>query len=133
MEDIAEYSELQQKVITEIIGNDKGFHNAYMIADMPLYAMMDTLDNGKSTIKNNVSCSLSVGNEDYNLHIWYSKEQDCWFFCLENLGRQIGGIIHYNTVYNAYGEFALAFLNDNTDAKSITTSLPYTNVLLMRK
>ena len=133
MADLSEYTTTQQKVIKEIISNDKGFHRSYLIANMPFYGMLGELDNGEMTVKRNVSCSLSTGSSDYELQIFYSEEQQCWFYSLINLGEEIRGIIHYNTVFNAMGKISFVILNDNVSDTDLSVSLPYSNVLLLRK
>ena len=133
MADISEYSTTQQKAIKEIITNDRNFHSTYMVADSPFYSMLEELDNGQLSVKQNVSCSLNTGASDYELQIFYSTEQGCWFYCLKNLGEEIRGIVHYNTVCNAMGEVAFAILNDNVGDTDLSISLPYSNVLVLRK
>lgn len=133
MEDLSEYTASQQKVIREVVANDKGFHNSYLIADMPFYGMLGELESGELDVKKNVSCSLSTGSSDYELQIFYSEEQNCWFYSLYNLGEEVRGVIHYNTVVNAMGEIAFVILNDNVDDKDLSASLPYSNVLVLRK
>lgn len=133
MTDLSNYSTAQQKVIKDIVASDNGFHSSVMIADMPFYGMLDELDNGEQEVKRNVSSSLSTGSSDYELQIFYSEEQKCWFYMLENLGDEIRGVIHYNTVFNAKGELAFAILNDNVSDVDLSMSLPYSNVLLLRK
>ena len=133
MAELSDYSSTQQKVIKEIVSNDKGFHSTYMIADMPFYGMLEELDNGELSVKRNISCPLSTGSTDYDLQLFYSKEQSCWFFVLSNLSDEIRGIVHYNTEYNAMGELAFAILNDNVNDEDISASLPYSNVLVLRK
>lgn len=133
MADITEYSEIQQKVIAEIVAIDKGLHTTYLISDLPLYAMFELLDNGETTVKKDVSCSLSTGGSDYTLRLWFSTEQNCWFYTLSYLGEEINGIVHYNTVLNAMGEIAFAILNDNTSDTDLSNSLPYSNILVLRK
>lgn len=133
MADISEYSTAQQKVIKEIVANDKNFHNTYMMADSPFYSMLEELDNGQMDIKQNVSASLSTGASDYELQINYSREQECWFYTLKSLGEEVRGVVHYNTVCNAMGEIAFAILNDNVSDKDLSRSLPYSNVLILRK
>lgn len=133
MASISDYSDTQQKVIKEILTNDKGFHNTYLIADVPLFPMLEELDNGELTVKKDVACTLSTGGSNYTLRIWYSVEQSCWFYSLKNLGEEINGVVHYNTVLNAMGELSFAFLNDNVNDKDLNNSLPYSNILVMRK
>ena len=133
MASISDYSTQQQKVIKEIISNDKGFHSTYLIADTPFYGMLEELDNGETFVKTNVSCPLSSSNAEYELQLNYSEEQNCWFYVLKYLGEEVRGIVHYNTVLNAMGELSFAILNDNTDSSDLTPSLPYSNVLVLRK
>lgn len=133
MANITEYSDIQQKAIQEIVNLDNGFHTSYMIADLPLYAMLEELDNGQYSVKEDVTCSMSTGGSTYNLNIWYSQSQKCWFYLLSYLGEEIRGIVHYNTVLNAKGELSFAILNDNTDDRDMSNSLPYSNILVMRK
>lgn len=133
MADISDYSTLQQKVIKEIVSNDKGFHSTYMIADAPFYGMLEELDNGETSVKTSVSCPLSASNSEYELQLNYSEEQNCWFYTLKYLGEEVRGIVHYNTVFNAMGELAFVILNDNVDNIGLTPSLPYSNVLILRK
>jgi hypothetical protein len=133
MADLSEYTEFQQKTIKDILKNDKGFHNNYMIANAPFYNMLGELESGELDVRKNVSCSLSTGTTDYDLQIFYSTEQNCWFYSMTYLGDEIRGVVHYNTVFNAMGEIAFAILNDNTDDKDLTASIPYSNVLVMRK
>lgn len=133
MADLSEYSTTQQKVIKEVITNDKGFHSAYMIADAPFYGMVGEADNGQQVIKKNIECSLSTGNTNYDLNIYYSVEEECWFYKLSYLADEVHGIIHYNTVNNAKGLIAFVVLNDNVNDTDITASLPYSNVLVMGK
>jgi len=133
MADLSEYSTSQQKVIKEIVANDNGFHTTFLIADTPFYGMLNELDNGEITVKKNVSCSLNTGSTDYELQIFYSKEQACWFYVLKNLSEEIRGIIHYNTLFNAMGELAFAILNDNINDTDLSMSMPYSNVLVLRK
>ena len=133
MATLSEYSTAQQKVIREIVENDKGFHSNYMIANMPFYGMLGETENGQMAVKTNVSCSLSTGATDYELQIFYSEEQSCWFYILSNLGEEVRGVIHYNTVFNAMGEISFAILNDNVSDTDLFSSLPYSNVLVMRK
>jgi hypothetical protein len=133
MADITDYSESQQKIIKEIISNDNGFHTSYMIADLPLYGMLEETDNGKYAIKKNVMSSLGTSGSDYTLNLWYSVEQKCWFYNLSGLSGDVRGVVHYNTVFNAMGELAFVILNDNITDTELTNSLPYSNVLVMRK
>ena len=133
MADVTDYSESQQKVIKEIISNDKGFHTSYMIADLPFYGMLEETENGQYAIKKNVMSSLGTSGSDYTLNLWYSVEQKCWFYNLSSLNGDVSGIVHYNTVFNAMGELAFAILNDNITDTELTNSLPYSNVLVMRK
>ena len=133
MAELSEYTTTQQNVIKEIISNDNGLHSSYMIADAPFYGMLDELENGQLGVKKNVSSSLSTGGTEYDLQIFYSEEQGCWFYCLTSLGEEIRGVVHYNTVCNAMGEIAFAFLNDNVNDKDLSLSLPYTNILVLRK
>lgn len=133
MADLSEYSTSQQKVIREIVHNDKGFHSTYLIADYPFYGMLGETDNGVSVVKEDVTCSLGTGSTDYTLRIFYSKEQNCWFYELTNLGDVIRGIVRYNTIVNAKSEFAFAILNDNVSDTDLSMSLPYSNVLVLRK
>lgn len=133
MADLSEYTEFQQKTIKDIVENDKGFHNSYMIADVPFYSMLGELESGELEVRKNVSSSLSTGTTDYELQIFYSSEQNCWFYKMTYLGEEIRGVVHYNTVFNAMGEIAFVILNDNTDDEDLTASIPYSNVLVMRK
>lgn len=133
MASISDYTDIQQKVIKEIVENDRGFHSSYLISDLPFYGMLEDTENGESVVKQNVSCSLNTGSTDYTLHIWYSNEQNCWFYNLSNLGEEIMGIVHYNTVCNAMGELAFAILNDNVSDTDLSVSLPYSNILVLRK
>ena len=133
MADLSEYTTLQQKVIKEIVENDRGFHSNYLIADTPFYGMLDELENGELAVRKNVSCSLSTGSSDFELQIFYSEEQSCWFYIMNNLGEEIRGVVHYNTVFNAMGELSFAILNDNVSDTDLSASLPYSNVLVMRK
>lgn len=133
MADVTDYSESQQKVIKEIVSNDKGFHTSYMIADLPFYGMLEETENGQYAIKKNVISSLGTSGSDYTLNLWYSVEQKCWFYNLSSLSGDVSGIVHYNTVFNAMGELAFAILNDNITDTELTNSLPYSNVLVMRK
>ena len=133
MADLSEYTTAQQKVIKEIVTNDNGFHTVYMIANMPFYNMLEELDNGQIGVKKNISSSLSTDSSNYELQLFYSEEQECWFYNLKYLGEEIRGIVHYNTVFNATGEIAFAILNDNVIDRELTSSLPYSNVLLLRK
>ena len=133
MSDLSEYSTLQQKVINKIIEGDNGFHRTYMIGDTPFYDMLDELDNGEYAVKKNVTSPLSTGSIDYNLQLFYSEEQKCWFYNFNNLGDEICGIVRYNTIMNAMGEVAFAILNDNDNDVDITASLPYSNILVLRK
>jgi hypothetical protein len=133
MADIAEYSTEQQKVIKQIIQNDKGFHSNIMIADMPFYGMLEQLDSGEYSVKKNVSCPLNAGGMDYELQLFYSEEQQCWFYLMKFNGDEIRGVVHYNTILNAMGELSFVILNDNCDDEDITASLPYSNVLVLGK
>ena len=133
MANISEYSTAQQKVIKEIVSNDRGFHSSYLIADAPFYGMLGELENGELTVKKNVSCSLTTGGSNYELQIFFSEEQNCWFYTLNNLGEEIRGIVHYNTICNAMGEISFAILNDNVSDTDLSASLPYSNVLVLRK
>ena len=133
MADITEYTTAQQKVIKEIVEADNGFHTNFMIANAPFYDMLGELESGELSVRQNISCSLSTGATDYDLQIFYSTEQECWYYKLTYLGEELRGIIHYNTVFNAMGELAFAILNDNVDDTGLTASLPYSNVLVMRK
>lgn len=133
MSDISSYSTIQQKVIKEIINNDKGFHSTYLIADMPFYEMLEELENGETFVKTNVSCPLSSSNSEYELELNYSEEQSCWFYSFKYLGEEIRGVVHYNTVLNAMGDLSFVILNDNSDNSDLTPSLPYSNVLVLRK
>lgn len=133
MSDISEYSTTQQKVIKEIITNDNGFHSSYMIADMPFYGMLTELENGQTSVRSNVTCPLSTGSVDYELQLFYSSERSCWFYVMSNSDDEIRGIVRYNTVVNAKGELAFVILNDNEDTEDISPSLPYSNVLILRK
>lgn len=133
MADITDYTTTQQKVISEIIKNDNNFHTDVLIADLPFYGMLDEYSNSEVAIKNNVISPLSTGTVDYELQIFYSNKQKCWFYKLSSLGEEIRGVVHYNTVFNAKGEIAFAILNDNVNDTDITSSLPYSNVLILRK
>lgn len=133
MADITEYSEIQQKVIREIITTDRGFHSTYLVSDLPLYAMLDELDNGERVVKKDIECTLSTGSSNYSLRIWFSVEQNCWFYTLSYLGEGVSGVVHYNTALNAMGELAFAILNDNTCDSDLSNSLPYSNILILRK
>lgn len=133
MANISDYSTQQQKVIKEIVSNDRGFHSTYLIADTPFYGMLEERDNGETFVKTNVSCPLSSSNAEYELQLNYSEEQNCWFYVLKYLGEEVRGIVHYNTVLNAMGELSFAILNDNIDSSDLTPSLPYSNVLVLRK
>ena len=133
MADITDYSTEQQKVIKQIVANDKGFHKSVMIADMPFYGMLDQKDNGEYAIKKNVACPLSTGGTDYELQIFYSEEQSCWFYVMKSLGEEVRGVVHYNTIFNAMGEVSFVILNDNVDDEDMTASLPYSNVLVLGK
>ena len=133
MLDLSEYSTAQQKVITSIIKGDDGFHSTYMIGDAPFYDMIEELNNGEFAVKKNITSPLSTGSIDYNLQLFYSEEQKCWFFNFENLGNEINGIVRYNTIVNAMGEVAFVILNDNENDVDITASLPYSNILILRK
>ena len=133
MSDITEYSTIQQNVIKSIISNDDGFHKTYMIGNLPFYNMLDELNNGEVSVKKNVISPLSTGSIDYNLQLFYSDEQKCWFYVFNNLGDEICGIVKYNTIVNAMGEVAFVILNDNENDTDITASLPYSNILILRK
>lgn len=133
MADLSEYSTTQQKVMTEIVSNDRGFHDTYMIADMPFYSMLQELDNGETTVRRDVSCSLNTGGSDYTLQLHYSEEQKVWFYTMTYLGEEIRGVVHYNTLFNSMGDLSFAILNDNVSDTDISISLPYSNVFVMRK
>lgn len=133
MLDLSEYSTIQQKVINEIISNDGGFHTTCMIGDMPFYDMIEELSNGEISVKRNIISPLSTGSIDYNLQLFYSEEQKCWFYTFSDLGDEINGIVRYNTIVNAKGEIAFAILNDNENDADISASLPYSNILILRK
>lgn len=133
MADLSDYTTFQQKVMTDIVSYDKGFHTSFMIADNPFYGMMEVLDNGETAISKSVSCSLNTGGTDYTLELHYSEEQKCWFYLFAYSGEEIRGIVHYNTVLNAKGELAFVILNDSTEDADITLSLPYSNIFVMRR
>lgn len=133
MADITEYSDIQQKAMKEIVKLDSGLHTTFLISDLPLYGMLDQLDNGEMVVKRDVACSLSTGVVNYDIRIWYSVEQSCWFYTLSYLGEEVTGVVHYNTALNAMGELSFAFLNDNEEDKDLSNSLPYSNIFIMRK
>lgn len=133
MSDISNYSTLQQKVIREVVENDEGFHSTYMIADIPFYGMIEELEDGSVGIKRHVSCPLSSSNTEYELQLDFSEEQNCWFYVLKYLGEEVRGVVHYNTLCNSLGELSFVILNDNLEDKDLTASLPYSNVLVLRK
>lgn len=133
MADLSEYSTAQQKVIKELVKNDRGFHNSFMIADMPFYGMLEEMENGETTVSTDISCSLNSGGTDITLYLHYSTEQNCWFYTMNYLGEEIRGIVHYNTLFNSMGELAFAILNDNVSDTDLSLSLPYSNVFIMRK
>lgn len=132
MADISDYSTLQQKVIREIIENDRGFHSSYLTADMPFFGMLDETDNGQTIVKSDIIAPLSTDGADYNLRLYYSTEQKCWFYLFSYLGEEIRGIVHYNTLFNSMGELSFAILNDNVNDTDLSVSLPYSNILVLR-
>lgn len=133
MTDLSDYTPLQQKIIKEIVEFDNGFHSSYLIADTPFYEMLEETDNGIISTKKNVSASLSTGSTEYELQLFYSEEQSCWFYSLTHLGEEVRGVVHYNTVFNAMGEIAFVILNDNVNDTDLSMSLPYSNILILRK
>lgn len=135
MAEITNFSNLQQEVIRSVIKNDNGFHTGFYIAEQPLYDMLSENDDGTLITKQNVDAPLGIGSETYDLNVRYSQEQKCWFFTFTYGTETFAGIVHFNTVYNARGEVAIVILNDNeTDAvEDISISLPYSNVLVLRK
>lgn len=135
MEGLEGYTECQKKTIEEIITNDKGFHTSFMIADIPLAGMLYETEDGIQEVQRCVSASVSNSSLSYDISLYFSEERNCWFFTVTSGTETFQGILHFNTIYNAKGEFAFAFINDNAAAtsKEITAALPYCNFLLMRK
>lgn len=132
MADLTDYTTFQQKVIKEIVSNDRGFHTQFMIADYPFSEMLIEAESGQNIITPNATIPVSDGETEYNLNIRYSEETKMWWFCLYTSTDEIRGVLHYNTVYNAMGEIAFAVLNDNIDG-DMANSLPYSNLLVLRK
>ena len=135
MDELADYSNTQAKVIREVVANDRGFHSSYYIADEPFYGMLNETEDGVLFTSPNCEASLTMSSTEYSLSVTRSDELKCWFFAFSYGEEETRGIIHFNTIYNAKGMTAIAFLNDSEegDFDSINRNLPYSNILLLRK
>lgn len=132
MAELSDYSAVQQKVIKEIINNDRGFHTDIRIADYPFSEMLIDTDNDGVSVTQDATIPVDDGEVEYNLNIRYSEEQKVWFFTLFTPDDEVNGIVHYNTIYNAKGVIAFVILNDNIESDMVH-SLPYSNLLILRK
>jgi len=129
------FSEADVDVIEEIVEGDGGFHTSAFASELPLYGMLVTDENGFTSVESDVSVSIGSEAAEFYVHLWRSDEQECWLFTVTYGESEFNGVLNFNTVYNARGEFSFAFVNSNegTDLESITQSLPYTNFLAMVK
>lgn len=135
MAELYEYSEKQQKIMYDAVKNDNGFHSSFSISEIPLAEMLSVDDRGLEFTQKSATVSINSEVITYRLDIRFSDEQNCWFFTITDGTSSFSGIIHFNTIYNARGEFAVIFLNDSEldDSNSITMALPYSNIFVMRK
>ena len=133
--DLSDYSTNQQKVITEILEGDNNFHSGIYIAELPLYDMLQENEDDSTTVKKSAEVPLNIGSEDYTLSVRFSEEQKCWFVSFVYGDDEYNGILHFNTIYNPRGMFSFAIINDNTsdEINDVTSALPYSNVLFLRK
>ena len=135
MADITEYSNAQANMMREIVRNDGGFHTSFSISDTPFMEMQRVSGDGMTFTDASATVSLVTDGGTARIDLRHSDERRCWFFTFTEGLEEIKGIIHFNTVYNAKGFVAFAFMNDSglDDDDSITRLLPYTNFFVMRK
>lgn len=129
------FSEADKEVIEDIIEGDDGFHTEAFVSELPFNGMLVTDENGFTSVETDVSVSIGSEAAEFYVHLWRSDEQGCWFFTVTYGESEFSGVLNFNVIYNAKGEFSFAFVNSNegTDLESITQSLPYTNFLAMVK
>lgn len=135
MAELSDYSEIQTKVISEIVKNDAGFHTEFYIADSPLLSALSDADDGTTFVQPNCEADITLSSLTYTIQLEKSNEQKCWFFTVISDEDTIKGVLHFNTIYNSKGLFSFAFLNDSQidDFNGITMGIPYCNFFLMRK
>lgn len=135
MDGLEQYSDFQIETIEKIIEDDKGFHTSYDIADYPFAGMFSDTDDGSVVVSECAMAEISNNSNSYTIKVWKSESVGEWFFLIVFGDEEYRGILHYNTVYNSKGETAFVFLNNSEldTLKGITMSLPYTNILVMRK
>lgn len=135
MAELAEYSNIQSETMQDIVNNDNGFHNTFMVADNPLYEMLQENEKGLTFTQGSATVSLTFGSSALTLNVRHSNEQKCWFFSVSFGNDKYNGIVHFNTIYNPKGKMSFAFLSDSNsdDIESVTRLLPYINFFVMRK
>ena len=130
-----ELTELQKEKALKIIAEDKGFHTVSMQSAYPFSPMLNEDGDGYNIVYRNCSVTIESGAYSVFITFSYSVDLDTWFFSAEWNGDKFDGIVHFNTLYNAGGEIAFAFLNDSDDdtSDSITRNLPYSGFLFLAK
>lgn len=130
-----ELSELQQKVVREIIKNDNGFHASFSTAEYPLYNMLSDSEDGLTIVSECGMAEISDSAINLTLKVWLSREQKCWFFKMITKDNEINGVVHFNTIYNSKGTVSFAFLNDSVldSVDDITRAIAYSTIFVMRK
>lgn len=129
------YSETEQKAIVQIAENNNNFYNQFGIADLPFIEMEVHTEDNIIAIKPFVSVGISLNDSSYEVTLRKSSEQKCWFFSVSNGTEIYNGIVHYNTILNWDGMFAVAILNSN-EGKSfedITNTIQYSNFMILEK
>lgn len=135
MAEITEYTDTQANMMKEMVRNDNGFHTSFSISDMPFMEMQRVDGDGMTITDASSTVSLVTDGGTARVDLRHSDERKCWFFTFSDGSEEIKGIVHFNTVYNAKGIVAFAFMNDSNldDDASITRFLPYSNFFVMRK
>lgn len=131
--DIASYSETEQKAINQLINNNGGFYSSLNIADIPFSDIVTTDNNGIESVVPFFEAPITVNDKQLNVTLKQSREQKCWFICVEYNGDAYNGIVHYNCILNCFGSMAFMLLNSNNgdSFEDITSTLQYTNFLVM--
>lgn len=135
MSQFSSYSKTEQNTIKQVIENNKNFYTSFGITDLPFIEMEVITEDNVTSIKPYVSAGITFNDNSYEVILRKSNEQKCWFVIISNGTESYAGIVHYNSVLNWNGLFAVVFLNSNNgdNFNDITNTIQYSNLMILEK
>lgn len=133
-ESVKDFSEVSQDIMLGMVRGDRGFHSSAFVSETPFYGMMTEDENGYASITDYAAATIG-DSPSFDVTLKRSDEERFWHFKVSYNENEFSGILRFNTLYNAMGEFSFAFISDRevSEFEDMDGAIPYSNFFVMVK